>query len=48
MKKILIVIFCLSMISCGNKKPNTLEDGVVDKSNYPFPPKEESNHSKEN
>tara|TARA_B100000927_G_scaffold207627_1_gene168654 strand:- start:503 stop:649 length:147 start_codon:yes stop_codon:yes gene_type:complete len=48
MKKIFILIFCLSIISCGNKKPNRLADGVVDKSNYPFPPNEEYNYLKEN
>tara|TARA_B100001057_G_scaffold339880_1_gene340706 strand:- start:275 stop:421 length:147 start_codon:yes stop_codon:yes gene_type:complete len=48
MKKILIVIFCLSIISCGNKKPNRLTHGVVDKSNYPFPPNEEYNYPEEN
>ena len=41
MKKVLIIIFCFSMISCGNKKPNKLPDGVIDKSTYPFPPNEE-------
>jgi predicted small lipoprotein YifL len=48
MKKMLIVIFCFSIIACGNKKPNTLPDSVVDKSNYPFPPDKEYNYPKEN
>lgn len=48
MKKILIVIFCLLLVSCGNKKPNRLADGVIDKSNYPFPPNEEYNYPEEN
>lgn len=47
MKKVLIIIFCFSIISCGNKKPNKLPDGVIDKSNYPFPPNEEYNYPKE-
>ncbi len=38
MAKIILILMSLCLISCGNKKPNKLPDGVVDKSNFPFPP----------
>jgi predicted small lipoprotein YifL len=47
MKKMLMVIFCFSIIACGNKKPNKLPSGI-DKSSYPFPPNKEYNYPKEN
>ena len=39
----LISIFILSflLVSCGNQKPNKLPGGVIDKSQFPFPPNEE-------
>lgn len=43
-RKSLIIVFSLIVISCGNKKPNTLPEGAVDKSQYPFPPNEEYNY----
>ena len=48
MKKMLMVIFCFSIIACGNKKQNKLPDGAIDKSSYPFPPNKEYNYPKEN
>ena len=36
-----IILFSLFINSCGNQKPNKLPEGVVDKSQYPFPPSEE-------
>ena len=33
-----IILFSLFINSCGNQKPNKLPEGVVDKSQYPFPP----------
>ena len=41
MLKFLIILLSFFIISCGNKKPNKLPEGVVDKSQYPFPPNEE-------
>ena len=35
-----IILLSLFINSCGNKKPNKLPEGVVDKSQYPFPPSE--------
>ena len=36
-----IILLSLFINSCGNQKPNKLPEGVVDKSQYPFPPREE-------
>tara|TARA_B100001093_G_scaffold323948_1_gene309091 strand:+ start:92 stop:322 length:231 start_codon:yes stop_codon:yes gene_type:complete len=41
MLKFLIILLSFFIISCGNKKPNKLPEGVVDKSQYPFPPSDE-------
>ena len=41
MLKFLIILLSFFIISCGNKKPNKLPEGVVDKSKYPFPPSDE-------
>mgnify|MGYP001208728817 CR=1 FL=1 len=41
MHKFIIILLSLFIISCGNKKPNKLPEGVVDKSQYPFPPSDE-------
>ena len=41
MFKIITILLALFIISCGNKKPNKLPDGVIDKSIFPFPPSDE-------
>jgi hypothetical protein len=41
MLKFIIILLSFFIISCGNKKPNKLPEGVVDKSQYPFPPRDE-------
>ena len=41
LKLLLILVLSLSVFSCGNKKPNKLPEGVIDKSQFPFPPNEE-------
>ena len=41
LKLLSILVFCLTLLSCGNKKPNKLPEGVIDKSQFPFPPNEE-------
>ena len=38
MLKLTIVFFSIFFFACGNQKPNKLPEGVVDKSQYPFPP----------
>ena len=38
LKLLSILVLSLSLLSCGNKKPNELPEGVVDKSEFPFPP----------
>ena len=35
---LILTCLCLLIISCGNKKPNTLPEGVISKSECPFPP----------
>ena len=40
MFKFIIIFLSIFLISCGNKKPNMLPDGVIDKSQFPFPPDE--------
>lgn len=47
LKLISILIVSLSLISCGNKKPNKLPEGVIDKSQFPFPPNEEYKYPEE-
>ena len=42
----LLSILVLSL-SCGNKKPNKLPEGVVDKSEFPFPPNDEYEYPEE-
>ena len=41
LKLIPVLILSLFLLSCGNKKPNKLPDGVIDKSKFPFPINEE-------
>ena len=41
LKLLLILVLSLSFFSCGNKKPNKLPEGVIDKSQFPFPPNDE-------
>ena len=41
LKLLSILVLSLSLLSCGNKKPNKLPEGVVDKSEFPFPPNDE-------
>ena len=36
-----IIILSIFINNCGNQKPNTLPEGVIDKSQYPFPPNED-------
>tara|TARA_Y100001935_G_C17032830_1_gene373360 strand:+ start:429 stop:575 length:147 start_codon:yes stop_codon:yes gene_type:complete len=47
MSKIIIIIISIFIISCGNKKPNELPEGTIDKSQFPFPPNEEFDYPKE-
>ena len=48
MLKILsILVLSLSLLSCGNKKPNKLPEGVIDKSQFPFPHNEEYEYPEE-
>ena len=47
LKFISILIISLSLISCGNKKPNKLPEGVIDKSQFPFPPKDRYEYPEE-
>ena len=35
-----IILFSLFINSCGNQNPNKLPEGVVHKSQYPFPPRD--------
>ncbi len=44
MFKIIIIIFSFFIMSCGNKKPNQLQEGVIDKSQFPFPPNDNYNY----
>tara|TARA_B100001057_G_scaffold285999_1_gene286177 strand:+ start:421 stop:648 length:228 start_codon:yes stop_codon:yes gene_type:complete len=41
MFKFIIILLSFFTISCGNKKPNKLPEGAIDKSQYPFPPNDE-------
>lgn len=47
LKLLSILVLSLSLFSCGNKKPNKLPDGVIDKSQFPFPPKDEYEYPEE-
>ena len=47
LKYISILIITLSLLSCGNKKPHKLSEGVIDKSQFPFPPNEEYEYPEE-
>ena len=48
MLKILsILVLTLSLLSWGNKKPNKLPEGVIDKSLFPFPPNDEYEYPEE-
>tara|TARA_B100000900_G_scaffold414751_1_gene442332 strand:- start:6541 stop:6693 length:153 start_codon:yes stop_codon:yes gene_type:complete len=47
MFKIIIILFSLFIIGCGNKKPNQLPNNTVDKSQYPFPPNDEYDYPEE-
>jgi predicted small lipoprotein YifL len=47
LKLISILIISLTLTSCGNKKPNKLPEGVIDKSQFPFPPNEEYEYPEE-
>ncbi len=40
-KFLLILLLPILIIGCGNQKPNKLSEGVVDKSQYPFPPNDD-------
>jgi len=46
-KIISILILSFLLVSCGNKKPNKLPEGVIDKSQFPFPPSEEYDYPEE-
>lgn len=47
--KTLCVIFIISLFlySCGNQKPNSLSEGIIDKSQFPFPPNQEYDYPEE-
>jgi len=48
MYKIISILFLsFLLVSCGNKKPNKLPEGVIDKSQFPFPPNEEYDYPEE-
>lgn len=47
LKLLSILALSLFLFSCGNKKPNKLPEGVIDKSQFPFPPNEEYEYAKE-
>ena len=38
---LILLILSLLIFSCGNKKPNKLPEGVIDKSVFPFPPNDD-------
>tara|TARA_Y100000996_G_scaffold400157_1_gene369883 strand:- start:4841 stop:4987 length:147 start_codon:yes stop_codon:yes gene_type:complete len=48
MFKLIIIFFSIFFLACGNKKPNELSEGVIDKSQFPFPPNEEYEYPEEN
>ena len=47
LKLLSVLVLSLSLFSCGNKKPNKLPEGVIDKSQFPFPPDEEYEYPKD-
>ena len=47
LKLLSILVLSLFLFSCGNKKPNKLPEGAIDKSQFPFPPNEEYEYPKE-
>ena len=47
LKLLSILVLSLTLLSCGNQKPNKLHEGVIDKSQFPFPPNEEYEYPKE-
>ena len=47
LKLLSILVLSLSLFSCGNKKPNKLPEGVIDKSKFPFPPDDEYEYPEE-
>ena len=47
LKLLSILVLSLSLFSCGNKKPNKLPEGVIDKSLFPFPPNDEYEYPEE-
>ena len=47
LKLLSILVLSLFLFSCGNKKPNKLPEGAIDKSQFPFPPNEEYDYPKE-
>ena len=47
LKLLTILLLSLSLLSCANKKPNKLPEGVIDKSQFPFPPNEEYEYPEE-
>ena len=47
LKLLSILVLSISLLSCGNKTPNKLLDGVVDKSDFPFPPNDEYEYPEE-
>ena len=47
LKSLSILILSLYLLSCGNQKPNGLPDGVIDNSQFPFPPNEEYEYPEE-
>jgi len=38
---LILLILSLLIFSCGNKKPNKLPEGAIDKSVFPFPPNDD-------
>ena len=47
MPKLFIIIISIFFIACGNKKPNKLPEGIIDKSQFPFPPNKEFEYPEE-
>ena len=47
LKLLSILVLYMSLFSCGNKKPNELPEGVIDKSQFPFPPNDEYEYPEE-
>lgn len=47
MRFFIIIILLGLLISCGNRKPNILEEGEIDISDFPFPPNPDFKYPKE-